>query len=284
MHQFLNMNQLVSGMQQFHDAKPFRHAVIDQFLSPELAKKVAAEFPAYDSARWFCYQNDIEDKKALNDWNAFPALTYALFQTLNSPAVIDQLSQIVGVQLYPDNGLHGGGWHIHGTGGNLNPHLDYSIHPKLGLQRKINLIIYVSEELKAYHGGHLGLWTHDEDGQQPGALIKEICPKFNRAVIFDTTQNAWHGMSRPLTQPYGIYRKSLAVYYLCEPPVDADPRGRALFAPRECQKDDPGIAELIRMRAQVNTSGRVYRKQPRPAPQTEQGQPTLQPMLEATRD
>lgn len=267
MQSFLDLNQLTKGMQHFEDAKPFRHAVIDNFLNPELVKKIAREFPEYDSSRWFCYQNEIEDKKALNDWNAFPALTYALFQTLNSAPVIDKLSEIVGTQLYADNGLHGGGWHIHGTGGNLNPHLDYSIHPKLGLQRKINIIIYVSEQLKAYHGGHLGLWSHDAEQNQPGELLKEVCPKFNRAVIFDTTQNSWHGMSRPLTQPYGVYRKSLAVYYLCEPPVDADPRGRALFAPREHQKDSAEIADLIRMRANVSTSSEVYRKNKKPAKQ-----------------
>lgn len=265
MQPFLDLKQLTSGMQHFQDAAPFRHAVIDHFLNPALASKIAQEFPEYDAKRWFCYQNEIEDKKALNDWNAFPELTYALFQTLNSPAVVDALSELVGVQLYPDHGLHGGGWHIHGTGGNLNPHLDYSIHPKLGLQRKVNIIIYMSEQLKAYHGGHLGLWSHDDEHHQPGELIKEISPKFNRAVIFDTTQNSWHGMSRPLTQPYGIYRKSLAVYYLCEPPVDADPRGRALFAPREHQKESAEIAELIRMRAGVNTSGQVYRTQTLPA-------------------
>jgi hypothetical protein len=42
-----------------------------------------------------------------------------LFQAFNSPAVVDKLSELVGVQLYPDNGLHGGGWHIHGKGGHL---------------------------------------------------------------------------------------------------------------------------------------------------------------------
>ena len=33
---------------------------------------------------------------------------------------------------------------MHGTGGNLNVHKDYSVHPKLGLRRKLNLI-YISK-------------------------------------------------------------------------------------------------------------------------------------------
>jgi len=137
---------------------------------------------------------------------------------LNSPQMIKLLEKHVGVNLFPDMGLHGGGWHMHGSGGNLNPHFDYSIHPKCGLQRKLNIIIYLSRDLKPIkHKGHLGLWSHDHKINQPKDLIKEVEPIFNRAIIFDTTQNSWHGMSQKLQVPKGIYRKSLAVYYLTEP-------------------------------------------------------------------
>ncbi|WP_260469461.1 2OG-Fe(II) oxygenase [Pandoraea apista] len=148
---------------------------------------------------------------------------------------------------------------MHAAGGNLNPHLDYSIHPKLGLQRKLNIIIYLSEEMREDYGGHLGLWKHDNNKNQPGPLMKEIAPKFNRAVLFDTTQNSWHGMSRQLVQPDNIYRKSLAVYYLCEPVGDVDQRGRALFAPREDQIGDEEVDRIIELRSQVSQSANVYR-------------------------
>src|SRR5690606_9389393 len=104
-------------------------------------------------------------------------------------------------------------------------------------ERKINIIVYMSREMRPEYGGHLGLWQ-DAD-ETPGELRVEIEPRFNRAVLFDTTQKSWHGMSRPLSQPEGIYRKSLAVYYLKEPAADAPTRGRALFAARDSQKDDP---------------------------------------------
>jgi hypothetical protein len=127
------------------------------------------------------------------------------------------------------------------------------------LQRKLNIIVYISSALQPEHGGHLGLWEHDPVTGRPGRLMSEIAPKFRRAVIFDTTQNSWHGMSRGLTQPEGIYRKSLATYFLCEPAKDSDPRGRALFAPREEQKGDAGIEELIKARSGVASSEKVYR-------------------------
>lgn len=251
--------RLLDALRNFKDNRPFDHCVIDDFLTPQVAELVAQEFPLYEDPKWFVYKNPIEDKKALNDWNAFPSLTYQLFRELVSPEFIAGLSEALDIPLYQDPGLHGGGWHIHGTGGNLNPHYDYSIHPKVGLQRKINLIIYVSPELEESHGGHLGLWSHDANNNAPEELIKEVQPKFNRAVIFDTTQNSWHGMSRPLIQPEGIYRKSLAIYYLTDPPSNADPRERALFAPRENQKGDESVETLIKQRADANQYSSAYR-------------------------
>ncbi len=100
---------------------------------------------------------------------------------------------------------------------------------------------------------------HDPATNQPGKLAHEIEPRFGRAVLFDTTQDSWHGMSRPLSQPQGIYRKSLAIYFLCDPPQGADPRGRALFAPREEQKGDAAIEELIKARSGAASSEKVYR-------------------------
>lgn len=256
---YYNMNAIKEALGDFKGNCPFDHCVIDGFLEQDVAREVELEFPQYEDPKWFYYKNAIEDKKALNDWNAFPALTYKVFRELISEDFIGLLSDAIGVPLYQDPGLHGGGWHMHGPGGNLNPHYDYSIHPKVGLQRKINIIIYLSSDLQEEHGGHLGLWSHDESNNAPKELIKVVQPRFNRAVIFDTTQNSWHGMCRPLTQPEGVYRKSLAIYYLTDPPAGADRRERALFAARDVQKGDKAIEELIRKRADSQEFSTVYR-------------------------
>lgn len=258
--QLIDDTLLDAAFGNFHGAAPFDHCVVDGFLRTQALPELEAEFPAYDSERWFRYKNAIEDKKTLNDWNAFPPATYRFFSLLNAPQFVERLSELVGVRLYSDNGLHGGGWHVHGTGGNLNPHLDYSLHPKLSVQRKLNIIVYLSRELRQEHGGHLGLWEADPLEERPGRLVHEIEPKFNRAAIFDTTQQSWHGLSRPLIQPEGVLRKSLAIYYLCDPPEDVDRRGRALFAPRENQLGDPRVEDLIRLRSDIRTSSKVYQQ------------------------
>lgn len=257
----INIDNVTAALKTFHEQKPFDHCVVDDFFDIEVAQRLAREFPEYDSSDWYFYNNSIEHKKALNNWEKFPKATYQAFCSLQSSALTMLLRDALGEEIYVDHGLNGGGWHIHGQGGNLNPHLDYSIHPKMGLERVLNIIVYLSPELRPEHGGHLGLWRHDEETSGPGALVKEIEPLFNRAIIFNTTQNSWHGMSRKLNVPKGIYRKSLAIYYMRQPAADADPRGRALFAPREEQRGDDSVVETIRLRSNVATSAKVYKSQ-----------------------
>jgi hypothetical protein len=255
----LNLDNILPALGSFRGAVPFDHCVIDGFFDDQAASTLAGEFPDYQSSEWYFYNNSIEHKKALNNWEKFPSATYQAFTILQSSIITDLLGEALGETVYVDHGLNGGGWHIHGPGGNLNPHLDYSIHPKMQLERVLNIIVYLSPELKPEHGGHLGLWAHDEDAASPGELVKEVEPRFNRAIIFNTTQNSWHGMSRKLNLPAGVYRKSLAIYYMRQPATGADPRARALFAPRQEQQGDESVLETIRLRTNVATTMNVYR-------------------------
>jgi hypothetical protein len=243
----------------FRAAAPFNHVVIDNFFEPGIADGLAREFPEFDSNIWWEYQNSIEIKKACNLWDKFPRLTYSVFNYLNSPAFVARIGTLAGDPLFPDPGLNGGGWHTHRPGGKLNTHLDYSIHPKLGLERRINLIVYMQPNWQPEWGGSLGLWAPDESGKAPGELVQEIPCLFNRAVIFDTSQNSWHGLPEPVRSPEGICRNSIATYYLCEPRAGASDRGRALFAPYGEQANDKSVMQLIEQRSQVGTSASVYR-------------------------
>jgi hypothetical protein len=105
----------------------------------------------------------------------------------------------------------------------------------------------------------LELWSNDEEKNLPKECIKKIDNKFNRAVIFDTTQNSWHGLPDAINCPPGMYRKSLAIYYVSPPRKEAEVHDRALFAPYKDQVSDPKILELIKKRSSSKTSGEVYR-------------------------
>ncbi len=254
-----NMEAIVEAAKTWGKEGPFDHMVVDNFFVDDFAKKLETEFPEFDDELWHKYANPIEIKKVCNIWNDFRPDTYKAFNMLNSAEFTDVLSKSLfeGMELFSDSGLNGGGWHIHTKGGKLNTHLDYSLHPKLGLQRKLNIIVYMNSQWQNDWGGSLGLWGNESD-EAPGELTKQIEPVFNRAAFFDTTQNSWHGLPDPLTCPDGQSRKSLAVYYLCHPPAGVDDRGKALFAPTEEQKADGEVLDLIKRRANVETASQVY--------------------------
>lgn len=243
----------------FKAAAPFNHVVIDNFFKESVAEALAAEM-LRSAPGWHQYENAIEIKKTCNNWNEFPKQTYQVFSLLVSDPFVAFLREVTGCRdLVADVGLHGGGWHRHGRGGKLNTHLDYSIHPKIGMQRKLNLIVYMTKDWDPAWGGGLGLWSHDTENNKPQKVEKVVDCLFNRAVLFDTTQNSWHGLPDPIECPEGRFRSSLAVYYMIPTSKDVSPRERALFAPAADQVDDPAVLELIRKRSSSSTAADVYR-------------------------
>lgn len=255
----INIENFSVQMENYGKEKPFDHCVIDNFFNDDALNSITNEFPDFSSNAWHNYDNALEIKKTCNNWNMFPENTYKLFEYLNSIEFIGLLSQLTNISpLFADPGLNGGGWHIHKSGGKLNTHLDYSIHPKLNKQRILNILVYLTPNWQEDWGGHLGLWEQDKNAKKPGELSKSILPKYNRAVIFNTTQDSWHGLPEPIMCPDNIFRRSIAVYYLTDPEHKTDPRGKALFAPYGDQNNEPEILELIKKRSSVEMAKTVY--------------------------
>jgi len=119
----------------------------------------------------------------------------------------------------------------------------------------------VSRDWDPAWGGGLGLWSHDPETGQPRQIEKVVDCTFNRAVLFDTTQNSWHGLPDPIRCPADRFRASLAVYYMIPTAEGVSPRERALFAPHKEQANDPEVLELIRKRSSSATAADVYRAQ-----------------------
>jgi Rps23 Pro-64 3,4-dihydroxylase Tpa1-like proline 4-hydroxylase len=230
----------------------FYYKIIDNFLSIETAKSISSEFPQSESDAWFNYNSPLEKKRACNNWYYFGTETYKLISYLNSEEFLNKLKDITGINnLYLDLGLHGGGLHMQGNGDKLNLHLDYSIHPKLNLKRKINLIIYLSEDWNSDWGGNLELWSHNHVLNKPLEKFATIDNLFNRAVIFDTSQNSWHGFPDEIKCPEDKWRKSIAVYYLTDVDEETDDRKRALYHPTKEQEGDIEVLNLIKNRVKL---------------------------------
>ncbi len=255
----INLDNLNRSLKNFKNNSPFDHCICEDFFSREFADKIIDEFPNYEQEGfWHEYNNKVEIKKTCNDWNKFKKNTYLLFTTLNSFSFTQILSKAFDMNLFPDFGLNGGGLHTHKNGGKLNFHLDYDIHPKLIMQRRINLIIFLNPDWDISWGGELGFWSNDEQNKKPNKLIKKIAPIFNRAVFFDTSQNSWHGLVSKVQTTNNSCRNSVAVYYLTSPRRDVSDRAKALYAPTKDQENDKSVLNFIKQRSDIKLASKKY--------------------------
>ncbi len=76
-------------------------------------------------------------------------------------------------------------------------------------------------------GGALELWN-----DMATECVKSIFPKFNRVVLWEPSDIAFHGHPTPLDCPPDTYRQTAAVYYLTPPRGEHVLRQRALFIPQ----------------------------------------------------
>ena len=93
------------------------------------------------------------------------------------------------------------------------------------------------------------LWSHNEETNQPKECVTKVENKFNRAILFDTTQNSWHGLPEKIVCPENVSRRSLATYYVSEVSELAEKRNRALYAPYKEQMNDPELIEFVKKRS-----------------------------------
>lgn len=264
----------------FQSARPFPHVVIDGFLEEGLAQRCCRAFPPLPSAidekdpfAWHVYCNPIEIKLANDRTEAWDRALADVIgpRGLQSEAFLDVLRRVTGVQdLENDPHMHGAGLHCHPSGGKLDMHLDYGIHPISGKERRLNLILYLNEDWREEYGGDLQLWSQDalfpsssdlaasaeeEDGaksDEPAAAVRRVYPTFNRAVLFRTSDDSWHGMPDPLRCPEHEARKSLAIYYVTNPRPGLSERGaarpKARFVGRPGDPPDEALDRLREVR------------------------------------
>lgn len=190
-------------------ARPYPHLVLDDFFDPTLLDEVLGEFPQPGAIRWQRFDNEREIKLASAAEASFGPVTRLLLYHLNSITFLEFLSRVTGIaNLIPDPSFEGGGLHQIVPGGKLGVHTDFNKHRAYGLDRRLNLLLYLNKDWREEYGGHLQLW--DREMTRCGA---RVAPLFNRVMVFGTTDFTYHGHPDPLSCPEGMTRKSLALYY-----------------------------------------------------------------------
>jgi hypothetical protein len=194
---------------EYAAADPFPHIVIDDFLPHVVLERVISEIPSPGKAGWIEFDDARGKKLASEAETQLGDATRALLYQLNSSVFIDFLERLTGIRgLIPDPHLWGGGVHQIIRGGFLKVHADFNHHPRLKLDRRLNLLLYLNPEWQKEWGGQLELWDREMT-----ECRKKILPLFGRCVVFNTTDFSYHGHPDPLNCPEGMTRKSIALYY-----------------------------------------------------------------------
>lgn len=196
------------GQVSYRSAEPYPHICLDGFWNAGVVSRVADEFPELGGEGDIRFNDPNQRKFASRGEERFGAVTRELVHFMNSQPFLEYLSALTGIGgLIPDPYFSGGGLHEIRRGGFLKIHADFNRHAELGLDRRINLLLYLNENWEESYGGHFELWDGDM------RCVKKFLPVFNRMIIFNTTDQSYHGHPDPLTCPEDRSRRSLALYY-----------------------------------------------------------------------
>lgn len=205
--QVINANSAQHFRREFEQARPYKHIVIDNFLTEEVAHSLYDNFPKMTELRKH-YKGINENKSEGSSFNQYHGDFLKVLHGIKSPEFVKWMEEVVQIDdlLLPDD-HRGAGVHQGKNGSFLDIHVDFSVHPILNMHRRLNLLIFLNKNWKSEYGGLLELWNEDVT-----VLEKEIVPAFNRAVIFECTETSYHGYD-VIKVPEGETRKSIYSYY-----------------------------------------------------------------------
>jgi Rps23 Pro-64 3,4-dihydroxylase Tpa1-like proline 4-hydroxylase len=197
---------------EFNAATPYRHVVIDNFLSDETARRAAESFPPFEQMQRH-HVGLVENRAIEMRFERIDPVYSQIFADLTSDRFMKCLRTLSSVSdLSFDAKFNGAGLHQARDGGFQNIHADSNRHPGNGLFQRLNILIYLNSTWRSEWGGGLELWAQDLSRCE-----KTILPLFNRCVIFEVHDRAYHGFAR-LSLRGDVTRKSVTCWYFSETP------------------------------------------------------------------
>jgi hypothetical protein len=198
---------------QFSTAQPFRYVSIDQFLDPQFCRQLIEEFPPFETGDARNERGELAGKSVIPHIARLGPAYQRFDRMMRDGEFLSLMGRITGISgLLYDEDYVGGGTHENRDGQELDSHVDFNFHPRLGWHRRLNLIVFLNPQWDESWGGCLELLREPSANSDDDRKV--VAPVANRAVIFETTESSWHGF-RVIRTPagHGITRKSLAVYF-----------------------------------------------------------------------
>ena len=217
---------------RYQSAEPYNHICIDNFLPMDViegVRKDLREMPEADRAF------DAAEEKFKSQYmpDRLPDFTRHLFQSFNSRHFIMFLEKMTGISgLIPDPYFNGAGIHKTLNGGYLNIHADFNVHRHMGVERRLNVLIYLNPPWQEEWGGSFEIWDKPMENK-----VASFAPTENRMVCFSTASDTWHGNPEPVNHPDGLPRQSIALYYYTATWDESRAHHPTLFKPRPGSSD-----------------------------------------------
>lgn len=197
----------------YRAANPFPHAVIDGLVPDDVIDGLLAEFPGVDHGAWTRHDDRHQRKLQGHRRELHGPFTRQILNEFMSVEFLEFLEALTGITgLITDPSMLAGGLHQSGPRGYLKIHTDQTFEPRLRLERRVNVILYLNRDWSSTFGGELELWDAERR-----SCVTTIAPLAGRLVIFNTDTPSWHGHPQPLTCPAGTTRRSVALYYYATP-------------------------------------------------------------------
>lgn len=178
---------------KFAAAIPFPHVTIPNFFCDAVAQAIAKNFPVprgehvsdWKAEGWHVYDNPIEGKLSMSDITTMAAhdpIFESIWVVLQSDEMISLIKRISSINnLEPDPNLHGAGLHYHPSGGKLEMHLDYSINPISGKERRVSA-----------HTKHANNTHADNTDANTGEFDRLHEPQLEGRMGWPTEHLQWH--------------------------------------------------------------------------------------------
>ena len=200
MRGIINSKVIKDTKEDFRNAKPYPHVVIDNFFNANFLREVIRSFPHYEDNVWFRFRKNIGELEnifekgtsAISKPEDMPSLCKSFLNNLNSDEFCSILTTLTGIEgIRPDDHWHYSGLRVNIPGGTQLIHSDALFHPHLRKRKILTLMIYLTENWQKYQEGCLEMWDNDMT-----SCMKKIEPRFNRVCIFKNEEASYHGVTK----------------------------------------------------------------------------------------
>jgi hypothetical protein len=193
---------------QYNSATLFPHIVLPDFLDEEILEVCLRDFPSVPDSSTGYKRSQENLKFEFSPETLSPPLR-SLFYSFNSLPFVSFIENLTGIKrLIPDPYFAGAGLHQVSEGGHLDIHTDFNFHAAMGLERRINVLIYLNKNWREEYGGCFEIWD-----QKMRRCCARVVPTFNTCVVFNTSSISFHGNPVRVKHPEGKPRRAIALYY-----------------------------------------------------------------------